>query len=74
MPPTAVKGRVLIIEDDLTTRMMIGRILNKRGYEVMGAGNGITGYEKAAAENPDLILLDVMMPELDGTSAVSMVD
>src|SRR5207248_4507204 len=56
----------LIIEDDLPTRDMISRTLKKEGWDVDEAENGKIGLECVATKRPGLILLDLMMPEMDG--------
>jgi pilus assembly protein CpaE len=58
--------KILIIDDDLDTLKLVGLMLERQGYQIAVASNGTIGISKAAAENPDLILLDVMMPDLDG--------
>ena len=58
--------RVLIIEDELPMRTVLGDLLAAEGHRVLTAANGADGLERALAEQPDLILLDVMMPRLDG--------
>jgi adenylate cyclase len=58
--------RALVIEDDETTRLMLGRLLKGEGWEVSEAKNGKVGLEQLRSEPPDLILLDLMMPEMDG--------
>ncbi len=58
--------RILIIDDDIDTLKLVGLMLERQGYEIAVAGNGAQGLAKAAAVRPDLILLDVMMPDLDG--------
>jgi CheY-like chemotaxis protein len=58
--------RALVVEDDLATREMLGRLLQREGWAVDEAANGRVGLERVAAGPPDLILLDLMMPELDG--------
>lgn len=58
--------KVLIIEDENSLRQEIAEILSFEGYEVLQAEHGRIGLEKATAELPDLILCDVMMPEMDG--------
>jgi len=58
--------KILIIEDNTEVRENLAEILALSGYETQGAENGKIGVEKALAERPDLILCDVMMPELDG--------
>jgi pilus assembly protein CpaE len=58
--------KILIIDDDLDTLKLVGLMLQKQGYAIVAANNGQHGLTQAEAENPDLILLDVMMPEMDG--------
>jgi len=58
--------KILIIDDDIDTLKLVGLMLQKQGYQIVAANNGYQGLEQAETENPDLILLDVMMPELDG--------
>jgi CheY-like chemotaxis protein len=57
---------VLIVEDDPAMREMLRRRLEKEGWTVTEAANGRTGLERMAGRRPDLILLDLMMPEMDG--------
>jgi PAS domain S-box-containing protein len=59
-------GRVLVAEDDPTTRLIFQRILTKEGWQVNEAINGQSALEQVLADKPDLILLDLMMPEMDG--------
>ncbi len=58
--------KILIIDDDIDTLKLVGLMLQKQGYVIVAANNGPQGLEQAEKENPDLILLDVMMPEMDG--------
>lgn len=58
--------KVLIIDDDIDTLKLVGLMLERQGYEIAVASNGTIGLSKAAEELPELILLDVMMPDLDG--------
>ena len=60
--------RVLIIEDELPMRRALEDCLAAEGYRVISADNGASGLDRALKEQPDLILLDVMMPKLDGFS------
>ena len=60
--------RVLIIEDELPMRRALEDCLASEGYRVISADNGATGLSLALKEQPDLVLLDVMMPKLDGFS------
>lgn len=58
--------KVLIIDDDVDTLKLVGLMLERQGYEIAVASNGTIGLDKAAEVKPELILLDVMMPDLDG--------
>ncbi len=60
------KKRVLCIEDEQEMIDLIKLILERRGFEVLGAVGGKEGLEVIRREKPDLILLDLMMPEIDG--------
>jgi len=59
-------GHVLVVEDDAEARELVRRTLEKEGWTVDEAENGRVGLERVAAAAPDLILLDLMMPEMDG--------
>ena len=59
-------NKVLIIDDDVDTLKLVGLMLERQGYEISVASNGTLGLAKAAEDKPELILLDVMMPDLDG--------
>jgi CheY-like chemotaxis protein len=58
--------KILIIDDDVDTLKLVGLMLQKQSYQIVAASNGLQGLEQAENENPDLILLDVMMPGMDG--------
>ncbi|HXF85831.1 MAG TPA: response regulator [Anaerolineales bacterium] len=58
--------KILIVDDDLDTLRLVGLMLQRQGYQISAATNGQQGLEKAFEEEPDLILLDVMMPDMDG--------
>ncbi len=58
--------KILIIDDDLDTLRLVGLMLQRQGYQIMAATNGKQGLSKAFEDRPDLILLDIMMPEMDG--------
>jgi DNA-binding response OmpR family regulator len=58
--------RVLIIEDELPMRTALKDCLEAEGYRVLTAADGVNGLERAIKEKPDLVLLDIMMPRLDG--------
>ncbi|WP_424216257.1 two-component system response regulator CseB (plasmid) [Streptomyces sp. BI20] len=58
--------RLLLVEDDEVIRDTLRIALARYGYEVLVAGDGLTGLERVRDDAPDLLLLDVMLPELDG--------
>ncbi|RME91577.1 MAG: response regulator [Anaerolineae bacterium] len=58
--------RILCIEDEPEMIDLIRLILSRRGFEVIGASGGVDGLQKVRAEMPDLVLLDLMMPDMDG--------
>ncbi len=58
--------RILIIEDERPMRTALEDTLSAEGYRVLSAADGAAGLDQALADKPDLILLDVMMPKLDG--------
>jgi two-component system response regulator ResD len=58
--------RVLVIDDEAPIRLLCRVNLEAEGMEVLEAADGPSGLEKARSETPDVILLDVMMPGLDG--------
>ena len=60
------KKRILCIEDDQEMIDLIRLILTRKGFELIGSLGGATGLENIQNEKPDLILLDLMMPEMDG--------
>ncbi len=62
----SASSSVLIVEDDADTRDMLRRTLEKEGWSVSEAANGRIGLERVRAESPALVLLDLMMPEMDG--------
>ncbi|MCX7854593.1 MAG: response regulator [Anaerolineae bacterium] len=59
-------GKILIVEDDLESLKLIGLMLQSRGYQIVAAQSGPQALNKVVSESPDLILLDVMMPGMDG--------
>jgi len=62
-------AKILLIEDNEMNRDMLSRRLIRRGFEVVMALDGIQGLEMARRESPDLILMDMSLPELDGWEA-----
>ena len=59
-------GRVLVVDDDETVRDVVRRYLEVAGFTVDMAGDGAEGLAKFAAHQPDLVVLDVMMPGING--------
>jgi CheY-like chemotaxis protein len=62
-------ARILLVEDQEMNRDMLARRLKKRGYEVSIAVDGAEGVERARSESPDLILMDLSLPVMDGWEA-----
>lgn len=60
------KSLILIAEDDADARQMISRFLERRGYRIIVAKDGTETLDAIVHKKPDLILLDIMMPELNG--------
>lgn len=58
--------KILIVDDDVDTLRLVGLMLQRQGYQISAATNGEQGLAKAFEEKPDIILLDVMMPDMDG--------
>ena len=61
-----MKKRILLIEDEEVMSNLLNRKLTKEGYEILVAWDGEEGIRKAREERPDLILLDIVMPRMDG--------
>lgn len=66
MAGVGMSKRILIIDDSRLTRRHVARIVRAQGHETMEAGNGRIGLERVETEAPDCILLDILMPEMDG--------
>ena len=58
--------KILYIEDSPSNRLLVSRILSVEGCEVLEAEDGVRGLELAAEEHPDLILMDMNLPDVDG--------
>ena len=67
------KQKILLVEDDSFLSNMYATKLELEGYEVVIAEDGEAGYEKAVSEKPDVILLDIMLPKLDGFGVLEKV-
>ncbi len=67
-----MSGKILAVDDDPMNLKLVVATLGKEGFEVITASNGKEGYQKAEETLPDLVILDVMMPELDGYQVCSL--
>jgi len=70
---TAPAKKILIVEDSAVTRKLIGKTLLDNGYVVVEAENGLAAFARLNDEKPDLMLLDIIMPGIDGYKVLSMV-
>src|SRR5260221_11647347 len=66
------KGKILVVDDEIYIVHILDFSLGMEGYEVITALDGEQALEKARAEHPDLIVLDIMMPKLDGYETCKM--
>jgi len=64
---------ILVAEDNLTNRELIREILETRGYEVIEAGDGQQALDKIKEHRPDLLLVDIQMPVLDGYGVIQRI-
>ena len=67
------KAKIMVVEDNIDEAKLIKMILEPEGYEVVTALNGKEAKEKIKKEKPDFIVLDVMMPEMDGFAFCSWI-
>ena len=58
--------KILVVEDELAYLKLLSSQLTQKGYQVVEAMDGVKGLDKAKSENPDLILLDIKLPVMDG--------
>ena len=66
MNSVETKARIMIVEDEVPMRAALAKCLSSEGYRVITAADGETGLESILKQKPDLVLLDIMMPKLDG--------
>ncbi len=66
-------AKILVVEDNEMNRDMLSRRLQRKGYEVVLATNGAEGVEMTLSERPDLILMDMSLPVLDGWQATRQI-
>ena len=62
----AAKAKILLIEDSAAQSKQIKEMLEKSGYQVLIAENGVTGLKMVASENPDVVILDIVLPDING--------
>jgi two-component system, cell cycle response regulator DivK len=63
---------ILQIEDNLANKLLIERVLEPHGYRLLHAADGETGFSLALEEKPDLILIDMGLPDIDGQTVVTL--
>jgi CheY-like chemotaxis protein len=67
------KGRILVVEDNMDTYELVHFILEKNGFETFLAVNGRDGVNAALKQKPDVIIMDMSMPEMDGWTATGLI-
>ena len=73
VPGAAAKPLILVVEDSATTRKVIAITLTRNGYRVMEAGDGMEALSKISEERPNLIMLDVILPKMDGYKILAII-
>src|SRR5260370_41393579 len=66
-------ARILYIEDNFDNRLLVKRVLEAEGYKLLEAANAQDGLRQAMAERPDLILMDINLPEVDGYTTTARI-
>lgn len=64
---------ILIVDDDIGIRMLLSKFLQREGFKTLLAEDGLEGLELAKKNHPDLIILDVVMPRMDGLTAARLI-
>jgi CheY-like chemotaxis protein len=67
------KGKILIVDDEKDIMMVLSEIIKNEGYEVITAYSGKRALERVKDEKPDLVILDIMMPGLDGLTVCEQI-
>ncbi len=65
--------KILVVDDYADSRTLLATLLRNKGFDVIEASDGYQGVQQAANENPDLILMDLAMPQLDGVAAIQRI-
>jgi len=68
-----LSSKILIVDDDIGIRMLLSKFLQRNGFETLVAEDGLEGVEIAKKNHPDLIILDVVMPRMDGLTAARLI-
>lgn len=68
----ASSAKILIVDDDMTLRELYEERMKQEGYAIVSASDGEEAIEKAVKDKPDIILLDVMMPKINGIDVMKM--
>jgi CheY-like chemotaxis protein len=66
-------SKILLVEDNEMNRDMLSRRLERKGFEVVMAVDGLAGVDMASSSNPDIILMDLSLPEIDGWEATRQI-
>jgi len=66
-------SKILIVDDDGGIRMLLSKFLEREGFEIVVAEDGLEGVEIAKKTQPDIIILDVVMPRMDGITAARLI-
>ena len=67
------KSKILIVEDELSLVEALNRKFTKAGFEVLEANDGEVGLKMALDEKPDIVILDILMPKMDGIEAMKQI-
>jgi len=73
VPEAVTQKMILVVEDSSTTRKVIAITLSRQGYRVVEAADGLEALSKISEERPDLIMLDVILPKMDGYKILSII-
>ena len=68
-----IKRKILVVEDSSTIRKVISITLSQKGYEIIEAGDGLEALSRLNESKPDLILLDIILPKMDGYQILSII-
>ena len=71
--PKTEKKKILVVEDSSTTRKVISITLGQKGYDIIEAKDGLEALSRLNEEKPDLILLDIILPKMDGYKILSII-